>query len=397
MALINYMPFVCLAMFVLLGVFSAASKLPHRRKMIISVLFGAIGLGGLFTYLFWLGPLYGPAHTVVDILYYTGPKGDVLLVQDITSIAFRGTSGSYGRLTMIDATTGKVNKKVSTGSNYRDHKNLRLQVLLDDKIWYQSYDNGVHARDPYTGEIVTDITKLTAPYPQLNYRKESKVTTPEGYVFSRRPPDFEFRIDSFPGNTMNGNETFMKYYRDWGLHPYLKRKTWLKMLVRPDTSYTPLFLKDEFAVLDRENGFCLCPIDSEHGDQATMQFWHTNTTSEGDYKMDTLINPKLKLKSGAIIENYLLHNPASLLIHYETIDSTFKKGFRVSRMDLKGKIIWEVSDEEMGGVPGFPYDSYDKTSPYTYNRGILYLVAGTQVVALDTKTGKKKWSTNLGR
>jgi len=29
---------------------------------------------------------------------------------------------------------------------------------------YQSYENGVHARDPYTGEIVTDITKLTAPY-----------------------------------------------------------------------------------------------------------------------------------------------------------------------------------------------------------------------------------------
>ena len=397
MALIDYMPFACLAIFILVGVFAAASKLPRRKVTIISVFLGAMGLGGLYAYLFWLGPLYGSAHTIVDIVYYTGPKGDVILVQDITSITFRGASGSYGRLTMIDAATGKVNKKVSTGSNYRDQKNLMLQVLLDDKIWYQSYDNGVHARDPYTGEIVTDITKLIAPYPQLNYRKESRVKTPEGYVFSRRPPDFEFRVDSFPGNTMNGNETFMKYYRGWGHNPYLKRKTWRKMLVSPDTSYTPLFLKDGLAILDRENGYCLCPMNASLGDRSMMQFRHTNTTSEGDYKVDTLINPRLQLQSGAIIENYLLHNPASLLIHYETIDSTFKTGFMVSRMDLKGNMIWEISSEQMGGVPGFPYDRSDKTSPYTYNRGTLYVVAGTHVVAFDAKTGKKKWSTNLGR
>jgi len=30
--------------------------------------------------------------------------------------------------------------------------------LLDDKIWYQSYEKWSPARDPYTGEIVTDKT-----------------------------------------------------------------------------------------------------------------------------------------------------------------------------------------------------------------------------------------------
>src|SRR6187551_452785 len=108
MALIDFMPYTCFAIFMLVGIFIASSKLPFRKVAIISVLFGAIGMGGLYSYLFWLGPLYSPAHTIVDILYYTGPKGDVILVQDITSITFRGGSGSYGRLTMIDATTGKV-------------------------------------------------------------------------------------------------------------------------------------------------------------------------------------------------------------------------------------------------------------------------------------------------
>jgi len=56
--------------------------------MIICVLFGAIGLGGLYAYLFWLGPIYGPAHTIVDIVYYTGPRGDVILVQDINIDCF---------------------------------------------------------------------------------------------------------------------------------------------------------------------------------------------------------------------------------------------------------------------------------------------------------------------
>jgi outer membrane protein assembly factor BamB len=364
---------------------------------IISVLCAAIGLGGLYAYLNWLGPLYSPAHTIIDILYYTGPKGDVILVQDLTSISFRGAGASYGRLTMIDAATGKVTNKVSTGSNYRDHKNLDVQVLLDDKIWYTSYTNGFHARDPYTGEIVTDMKKMVEPYSQLNYRKASKVNTPDGYVFSRKPPDFEFSVDSFPGNTVNGNETFMKYYRHD--HKYLIRKDWLKMVGRQDTSYTPLFLYDDKVILNRENGYCFEPM---RGDAKMMQFRHVHSTFEGnadyspDYRVDTLINRQLQLKSGTIIENYLLHNPASVLIHYETIDSTFKTGFRVSRMDLKGNMIWEVSDEQMGGVPSMPYE-HKQTSAYTYNRGTLYIVVGTQVVALDGRTGKKKWSTNLGR
>jgi hypothetical protein len=398
MALIDLMPYTCFAICILVGAFAGTSKLPHRKVKIISGLCGAIAVGGFCAYGFWLGPLYYPAHTIVDIVYYTGPKGDLIVVQDNTSVPFIRDSGE-GRLTMIDAVTGKVTNRVVTGHTYGD-KNLDFEVLLDDKIWYTSSEDGFHARDPYTAEIVTDMQKMQAPYPQLNYRKASKVTTPEGYVFSRRPPNFTLRVDSFPGNTVNGNETFMKYYR--AHHPYLIRKNWLKMVGRQDTSYTPLFWYDDVAVLNRENGYCFREL--EKGDHAMMQFRHAHAQSEGDdkyagdYRVDTLINPQLQLRSGAIIGNYLLHNPASLLIHYETIDSTFKTGFRVSRMDLKGKMIWEVSDEQMGGVPSFPYDRLDKTkTPYTYNTGALYIVVGTQVLALDGRTGKKKWSTNLGR
>jgi len=397
MVLLDFMPYTCFAIFIFVGALAAVSKLPRRKVQIISVLGGAIAVGGFCVYGFWLGPLYYPAHTIVDILYYTGPKGDVILVQDNTSVPFIRASAT-GRLTMIDATTGKVTKKISTGFNYSD-KNLDLQVLLDDKIWYASFENGLHARDPYTGEIVADMEKMEAPYPQLKYRKAVKVTTPEGYVFSRRPPDFELRVDSFPGNTVNGNETFMKYYRDD--HPYLIRQDWLKMVGRQDTSYTPLFLFDDMAILNKENGYCFKEMSGAH---AKMQFRHVHSTFEGnskytgDYRVDTLINPQLQLKSAAIIENYLLHNPASVLIHYETIDSTFKTGFRVSRMDLKGKMIWEMTDEQMGGVPTvFDYDHSDKTTAYTYNKGTLYIIVGTQILALDGRTGKKKWSTNLGK
>ena len=199
---------------------------------------------------------------------------------------------------MIDAATGKVMNKVSTGSNYRDHKNLDVQVLLDDKIWFTSYDDGFHARDPYTGEVVTDMKKMVAPYTQLNYRKASKVTTPDGYVFSRKPPDFEFSVDSFPGNKVNGNETFLRYYRDD--HMYLLRKDWLKMVGRQDTSYTPLFLYDDMAILNRENGYCFLPM---RGDDEMMQFNHVHARYEGsvnyrpDYRVDSLINPQLQLKS----------------------------------------------------------------------------------------------------
>lgn len=384
MSAVDVIPYSSFLIFILVGVFIAASKLPTRQVVIISAALIATGLLGLFAYLFWLGPKYRNAGETSAIVFYKGPKGNVVLVQSVTSIAFRGASEGYERLAVVDAGSGKILSTQLAGSPAYHGSALDLMAVLDDKVWYHSYDDGLHARDPYTGAVMVNEKQIISKYPALQGVSRASVKTDEGYIFESAPPDFQLKMDSFPVNKVNSSETsFQKYKEEYPLnYEELKVKDYRKMLINSDPSYTALFWTDKIAALDGDNGYCLKP--SAKGDQDVTQLFHAHGTRY-HYEPDSSVNTQLEFRNGVIIENYWLPNPPSVLIGHDGFNKDREVSFRLSRIDLSGKVVWELTEEEIGGRPNI----------FSLHEGILYLGVNGTLVAIDAGTGAKRWTTQL--
>lgn len=378
---VDFVMYGLLALALLTGAFIAKSRLPRKKVVIVAALLIATTLAGFYCYLFWLGPKYRPAYHVDDIVYFKGTPGNVILVQSRTAVSFRGASEGYARLSVLNAETGQRISNVLLGVPARDVLELKLQAVTDDKIWYTSYDNGLHARDPYSGEIVADAATVLAAYPQLHDRKRSTVSTADGYIFAMGPPKYELEIDSFPPNRVNSNESWMELYKRKNY--WLKFRTWLKLLSKQDSSYEALWWdrnNSDMAIYDERHGFFF-------DDRKNTRLWFSaRPFFSGWQKRDSAITPAdHRLNDPFFVRNYLLRNPRSLLIGHHEIDSAYNDDFRLSRIDMKGKIVWEKTGTELGGTPNV----------YELHHGILYMAVEGDVVAVDTRDGTIKWTSHL--
>ncbi len=383
MSTVDIIPLTALVVFVFTGFFMAKIKLSKIKKWIISITLMSSSMIMIFVYFNQLAPRYRDAFCINEITYFKGPNGNLILVQHNASVPSK-VSISYSRLSVLDAETGKIMHTVVAGPSMSNKKELFLELVTDDKIWYSSYKFGLHARDPYTGKIVSTEKDIIKRYPQLNGSTKVQVKTDDGYLFESKPPDFNLKMISYPRNKLNSGESFIQADREphHSTYQYISAEVLEEHLYNLDTSYFRLAWDHGIAIMDAEKGFCFENNDKD--DRDVMQLMLARNTKYG-YKQDSCLNNELNLRSPFIIENYLLKNPKSLLVGHYGYDEKRDIQFLMSRIDLDGNILWTLKQHELGGEPNI----------FSLNNGILYLAIKGKLVAIDPNTGSKKWSIQL--
>jgi hypothetical protein len=379
-SIIDILPLLGIALFGFTGFLMAKTKLPKIKARIISISLLASGLAMLFSYLYLLAPRYRNAYSVTEISFFKSPKGNFLLVQHNATVP-SNLSVSYSRLSVVNAETGKIIHTVVAGPTRGNDKELFLLLVTDDKIWYTSYKIGLHARDPYTGKILLKEKDIIKKYPQLNSSTKVQVKTVDGYVFESKPPDFRLTMISFPPNQLNSALSWIKQLDED--EPYKYKEANQQWMYNQDTSYIPLAMDDEMAILDERNALSFVRNGAE--DRDIKQLMHFHKVRSYSWEKDTSINKELDLRKPFIIENYLLKGRKSLLVGYYGFNEKRKLVFLMSRIDLAGNIIWTLKEDDLGGEPNI----------FSLNNGILYLAVKGTVVAVDPYKGIKKWTARF--
>ncbi len=356
------------------GLFIAKSKLSTVKTSIIA---GLLILPALFLIVgspWFIAPYFNKAFSVSDILFYQGKDRETVLV--FSRVGSSGLRSSIARISVLNAKTGELLGTDVLGFDYSYFGDVTRPKLLgysDDKVWIKGFDHGMHARDPYTGKLLLTEADILEKYPQLTSFKKTEIKTDDGYVYQINPPDFYLQITNFPESQAIMNDTTYYPYKIGYGSSEQKASTGKK---------TVLTLKDN--------------------DPADPQVVQLMRMKADGYAIDSCVNKTLNFRQGFFINNSGIRdphsmldgknpfnagfiNPTSLLIGHREITEGRTRKLVISRVDYKGKLLWDIYERDLGGEP---------TLYYTRN-GTLYMTIEGRLLAFDPATGIKKWETQL--